>query len=45
MNTLKETFKLVLNLFSLKKSKTIVLYRNDEFIPKDNLARIFLKIK
>jgi hypothetical protein len=45
MNTLKNVFKLVLNLFKNNRAKTITLYRNDEFVAKDNLARIFLRIK
>ncbi|MFN8578081.1 MAG: hypothetical protein U0354_14675 [Candidatus Sericytochromatia bacterium] len=45
MNTLKKVFNLVLNLFNNENPKTIVLYRNDEFLPEDNLARIYLKIK
>lgn len=45
MNTFKNIFASMVNLFTGNSPKTIVLHRNDEFLPKDNLARIFLKIK
>lgn len=45
MNTIINVFRLALDMFKGDKPKTIILHRNDEFIPKDNLARVFLKIK
>lgn len=46
MNTLNKVFRLIANLFTGNKPKTIVLHRRDEeYLPKDNLARVFLKIK
>lgn len=45
MNTIINVFKLAIDMVMGNKPKTIVLYRNDEFMPKDNLARVFLKIK
>ncbi len=45
METLRYFLKSMANLFNNNKPKTIVLKRKDEQLEKDNLARIYIKIK